>query len=182
MNIYQFIEDKNLFPADAVELVNPNSPFPRHYAIFLGIRNGQPEFIANIVDGVQIICGPKLMEFTAKFQVSNIERFVGSVKQRKAALKKAVKRVGEKPYHFIFNNCEHFKNWVLHGQSVSKQVIGASFGMLAVGGLFYFIGRDSNRKSIQKVAIVAIAIAIIILLINFIAASVKSIEPTKIGD
>ncbi|BAZ42752.1 hypothetical protein NIES4101_87220 [Calothrix sp. NIES-4101] len=37
-------------------------------------------------------------------------------------IKRAKKRLGEKKYHLIFNNCEHFAYWCKTGKHKSKQV------------------------------------------------------------
>ncbi len=39
-------------------------------------------------------------------------------------IRRAKRRLGEKKYHLIFNNCEHFAYWCKTGKSRSKQVTG----------------------------------------------------------
>ncbi len=175
MSINQFIKVNNLQPADAVELANPAVGFPRHYAVYLGIEKGTPYFIANITTGVQVISKEKLEEFTSKYEVVGVERFEGNIKQRNMAIKNAIARIGEKAYNLVFNNCEHFKNWVLYGTSSSKQVELIGSSMLIGGGTLYLIGMAADSKGFKKAGtyILLILLAIILLAIIFYYANKK---------
>ena len=59
-------------------------------------------------------------------------------------IKRAESRLGERDYHVIFNNCEHFAVWCKTGQHRSNQVdnllsaslAGGVLGGLAMGGAF----------------------------------------------
>lgn len=42
---------------------------------------------------------------------------------REEVVKRAKKRIGEKEYNLVTNNCETFCNWCISGQNVSNQVI-----------------------------------------------------------
>ena len=65
---------------------------------------------------------------------------------------------------------------------MSKQVLATSFGMLAVGGLFYTIGQNSNKNPIQKAGLIILIIVVIILLLSSIISAIKDIELTKKSD
>jgi hypothetical protein len=105
MTVNQFIQSQNLQIADAIELQHKELPLVKHYAVFAGYFKGQPKFIANITNGVEVLEPKKLAEFTEKYAVTSIEKFDGTLVQRNNAIKRAFKRVGEKAYNLIFNNC-----------------------------------------------------------------------------
>jgi len=164
MTISQFIQQNNLLPADAVALACPAMGFPTHYALYLDNVNNSPRFIANITDGVQIISGNKLRDFLKKYQVIAIEPFIGTPLQRNAAIRKAIKRIGEKTYNLVFHNCEHFKNWALYGVSKSKQVETIGTG-LAVGGLgLILFGKIAGSKGAQKAGWIILMLLVIVII------------------
>jgi hypothetical protein len=174
MNIYQFISLNKLKPADAVELACRQAGFPMHYAIYLGIRHGQPTFIANITEGIRVIQGKQLLDFVAKYEVTDIERFTGTMGERTAILKRAISRLGEKGYNLVFNNCEHFKNWVLHNESKSKQVIRIG-STIAISGVFlYIIGAATQKRGLQKAGLILLLIPVIIIIIAYFIAEQKN--------
>jgi Lecithin retinol acyltransferase len=168
MTLTQFIRLNNLRPADAVELVCPQAGFPKHYAVYLGTKNGLPEFIANITDGIQILSREKLTEFVQRYEVTSIERFTGTIQQRKYAVKRALKRIGEKAYNLVFNNCEHFKNWVLNGEDISRQVTSIGAGIAAVGASGYLLGMILEIKGLRKIGGIILIILIVIIIIAFL--------------
>jgi Lecithin retinol acyltransferase len=183
MTINEFIKKNNLQPADAIELALPSAGIIKHYAIYLGMENNLPRFIANITDGIQLIEKALLGEFIKKYEVTAIEKFVGSTWQRKAAIKKAMSRIGEKAYNLVFNNCEHFKNWVLHGYSSSKQVTAIGGGILFSGAALTIFGAATNDKKLQKAGLIILGILVAIILLaimwanrNDDAINTKSIE------
>lgn len=168
MALIQFIRANNLRPADAVELVCPQVGFPKHYAIYLGIKNGLPEFIANITGGIQILSMEKLLEFIKRYQVTNIERFKGNHLQRHHAVLRAINRIGEKAYNLVFNNCEHFKNWVLNGEGVSTQAASAVTGIAVVGTMVSLIGVASESKGFKKAGSIILIVLLVVLVIAFV--------------
>lgn len=167
MTVSQFISNNNLQPADALELICPQAGFPKHYVVFTGYQNGAPSFIANISDGVQVLSKEKIGEFVQRYQVVQIERFTGNLLQRRNAIKRAFTRVGEKAYSLVFNNCEHFKNWVLYGEDKSSQVltIGSVTAMSGVGLLI--LGASQNNKSLTKWGITILSLLVILVFIAF---------------
>lgn len=168
MTLTQFITSNNLRPADAVELVCPQAGFPKHYAVYLGTKNGLPEFIANITDGIQILSKEKLTEFVQRYQVTNIERFNGSHHQRRYAVERALNRIGEKAYNLIFNNCEHFKNWVLNGEGISKQVASIGTGVALAGVVVHLLGVASDKKGFKKTGSIILTTFLVVAIIAFI--------------
>ncbi len=173
MTLTQFISSNNLKPADAVELVCPQAGFPKHYAVYLGYENGMPKFIANIMDGVQILSNERLTEFVKKYQVTNIERFSGNYQQRLFATRRGVNRIGEKAYNIVFNNCEHFKNWVLNGEDKSKQVVAIGRGIAISGVLLYLLGEAFDRKSLKKSGGLFLIVLIVAILVAFVVWQLK---------
>lgn len=109
----------------------------------------------------------KLIEFIQRYHVSNIERFNGTHKQRVHAVKRAMSRVGEKAYNLVFNNCEHFKNWVMHGKDISHQTtyISASIVLAATGS--YILGVTTDSSGFRKVGRVILILLVIIILVAF---------------
>jgi Lecithin retinol acyltransferase len=167
ITLTKFITSNNLMPADAVELVCPQAGFPKHYAVYLGTKNGLPEFIANITDGIQILSMQKLTEFIQRYQITNIERFNGNYQQRNNAVKRASTRIGEKAYNLVFNNCEHFKNWVLNGEDISKQVATIGTSIAAIGAATYFLGMASDNKGFKKTGAIVLLILLVVVIIAF---------------
>lgn len=59
-------------------------------------------------------------------------------------VERAISRIGERDYHVVFNNCEHFATWCKTGQHTSDQVnasltaaaVGGALGGIALGGAF----------------------------------------------
>jgi hypothetical protein len=168
MSIYQFIANNKLQPADAVELVCPNAGFPKHYAVYIGLQNDQPAFIANLFDGVRIIRDKEMLKYVARYHVASIERFNGSMGQRLSAIKKAVSRCGESAYCIVFNNCEHFKNWVLYNESTSKQVANVGLSTIATGISLCLIGGAAKNKGIQKAGLILLSILIVFVVLAFL--------------
>jgi Lecithin retinol acyltransferase len=167
MTLTQFINSNNLRPADAVELICPQVGFPKHYAVYLGTKNGLPEFIANITDGIQILSTERLTEFVQRYQVTNIERFKGNQHQRRYAVKRALSRIGEKAYNLVFNNCEHFKNWVLNGEGISKQAVSIGAGIAATGAAAYLLGMVSESNGLKKTGVIILIILLAVIIIAF---------------
>lgn len=82
-----------------------------------GIYCGDDEVI-HYVNGKRI-CKTPLSKF-AKKQRIHIKRHRRSFSQSRVA-KRAKRRLGERKYNLIFNNCEHFANWCKTGKSRCKQ-------------------------------------------------------------
>ena len=79
-------------------------------------------------------------------------------------MKRAIKRIGEKAYSIIFNNCEHFKNWVLYGEDKSKQVASLSAIAGAMGGGLLLTGLATGDKRLQKAGVIILGIMLMIFI------------------
>lgn len=123
----------NLNPADAVVLRKKFLGMVDHFAIFMGWERGKPWFVANYTRGVRYLSEEETEQFLQTLVVTDIERFEGTEHERQEALVRADSVVGETNYSYLWNNCEHFKNWVQFGRKYSKQVDAAGNASL-VGG------------------------------------------------
>lgn len=165
MFVKNFIEKHSLRPGDAVEVTDPFGI--RHFVILL--NNGrQTRFIGNLNPGVQILSTATIEKYVNTCEVTDIERFPGSDRERHNALRRAVRRCGENAYNIVFNNCEHFKNWVLHNRSSSSQVAVFSGLGAAVGLGIMLVGINGNNKGVEKVGRYILFGLLIIFIIAFI--------------
>ncbi len=162
MIIVDILIQKDIKAGDALEFVCPTSGYPKHYALFLGFGTNGPRFIANMMKGIQIIEGQELLDQVGKYEITEVERFKGNWIQRRKILKRALKRLGERSYNLIFNNCEHFKNWVVNGKSESRQVERAGFWMFLIAILFMWAGCKSKRKWLFWTGVVVFCIPVVI--------------------
>lgn len=163
--IQQFITRNRLRPGDAVELISPVAGFPKHYTVFMGTKNGNPEFIANMMEGVKLVRDQELLGFLVKYEVTKIERFPGNDSERRNVVRKALLRLGEKAYSFVFNNCEHFKNWVLYGESKSHQVEKISGGIALTGAGLLAAGIIADKKGLQKAGLIILIVLVIVFIL-----------------
>ncbi|MEY2979543.1 MAG: lecithin retinol acyltransferase family protein [Prochlorotrichaceae cyanobacterium] len=70
-------------------------------------------------------------------------RYYAQADPADVVLKRAMSRLGERDYHLVFNNCEHFATWCKTGQHHSQQVnqamaasvVGGVIGGMAVNPL-----------------------------------------------
>ncbi|MEP0871718.1 lecithin retinol acyltransferase family protein [Trichocoleus desertorum AS-A10] len=83
-----------------------------------GIYCGDNEVI-HYVNAKRI--GKTLLSKFAKTEKIHIKRHRKSFSQTRV-VKRAKRRLGERNYNLIFNNCEHFANWCKKGRSRSSQV------------------------------------------------------------
>jgi hypothetical protein len=106
-------------PRLASHLVTPRS-FYRHHGIYVG--NGRVIHYAGLARGLQR--GPveevSLRNFARGREVWL--RHGVSVFDRREVVERARSRLGERSYRLLTNNCEHFCDWVLRGESRSRQV------------------------------------------------------------
>ncbi|MBD1862110.1 MULTISPECIES: lecithin retinol acyltransferase family protein [Trichocoleus] len=82
-----------------------------------GIYCGDDEVI-HYVNAKRI--GKTLLSKFAKTQKIHIKRHRKSFSQTRV-VKRAKRRLGERNYNLIFNNCEHFANWCKTGKSKCEQ-------------------------------------------------------------
>lgn len=140
-----FVVQNSLQPADAIEVKKMPFKLLRHYIIYLGQYQDFHIFMANTLSGIRIFNYKELVEELKTFIPERIERFVGTVQERREAIKRALTRKDEDSYNLILNNCEHFKNWVHNGVHKSEQV--ANWGKAGlVAGAALTIGAAANKS------------------------------------
>ena len=99
----------------------------------------------NTLQGVQLV---SLAEF-APDGVTRVRNPDATLAQRAAAVDLAASRIGERSYHLIRSNCEHFANWCATGVAVSHQVIAAvkAFAELAFTALISLLAVSLARTA-----------------------------------
>lgn len=143
-----YINKYKLQPGD--RLVTPKSKLRlvQHHVIYLGKNYQGIDLIIENKQGhgVRVITADSF--FKEIFEIDRIEHFKGNGAQRKAAVQRALKEVGQ-PYHLINFNCESFANLVQNNRTHSKQSrTGLSIGLLTLALLFF--GAISDSKSNLK--------------------------------
>jgi Lecithin retinol acyltransferase len=147
--VEKFIILNNLQPADAILLNKKFIGMLNHFAVYLGRhpQNNVPIFAANHTNGVQLLYPIDVDSFLEKLEPTKIERFYGSVIERKNAIKRALSRVGDSSYHLIYNNCEHYKNFVQFNQKYSPQVESVGQTLMVGGGIAAIAGLLTGNKN-----------------------------------
>jgi hypothetical protein len=131
------ISSIGLMPLDAVVIKDRYSPILDHYTLFLGYDGQLPVFIANYPNGgVRVVPHEEVYRFSKTMYLSRPRRFVGTDAARKQALHRALNCINQKEYHFVFNNCEHFVNYVQTGKAYSQQTAIAGASTAAIGVAF----------------------------------------------
>ena len=143
-----FVIANNLQPADAILLNKKFMGMLDHYAVYLGRHpeTNKPVFAANYTSGVQILTPVDVDSFLEKLVPSKIERFYGTMHQRKEAVSRALTMVGKTSYNLIFNNCEHYKNFVQFNKKYSSQVDNAGKTAMITGGITALAGAAAGNK------------------------------------
>lgn len=164
MFVKAFIEKNQLQQCDAVELTDPLGL--KHYAMLVDEHGSlQYRFIGNLTGGVQILSDSQIEEYLGKCEITCIERFPGNKAQRKNAIGRALRRLGENAYNIIFNNCETFKNWLLYGNPTSRQVVAMTTTASLLGFGLALAGTHGGNKIIAKAGkVILVCIAVIISL------------------
>lgn len=143
-----FIKTNNIRPADAIVMKKKSFGMLDHYVIYLGVQNGRYQFVANYSDGVKLIPDYELVWFLGFLSPSAIDRFPGTEAGRYIALARAKSKIGEKAYHLISNNCQHFKNWVHYGIESSEQVESAGKAMMLGGLAMTAVGASNKNETL----------------------------------
>lgn len=137
----QQIKSQNLQPLDAIVVKEIAFPFIDHYALFGGFdEHGFPVIVANYKTedfpkgGVRILPHQDTIRFLKSMTFKRARRFKGDDYEFQNALKRAKKVFEVKPYSLIFNNCEHYINYVHYGNAYSQQTQIAS-GAVATAGV-----------------------------------------------
>lgn len=132
------IQQHNIEQMDVVVIRKIKGAFVDHYAIFLGydLNNEEPVFIANYPSTsgnktVQLIPWEDILYYGSQMDLSRVRPFEGTEKERQVALGRACDMIGQKKYSLVFNNCEHFANYVQCGKAYSQQTRITSGSVLA---------------------------------------------------
>lgn len=100
-----------------------------HHGIYIGSR--RVIHYAGFFKGFH--CGPieeiSIEEFSAGKTI-HISKIIPSKYSRQEVVKRAASRIGENRYSLLTNNCEHFCNWCLYGESYSAQIRSIFFNPL----------------------------------------------------
>ena len=98
-----------------------------------------------MTDGVRIIEEWEIDELQYNYRPEKLKRFVGSEKERQKAVNRALSKIGENKYHILFNNCEHYTNYVQHGKVYSRQEQNFGLGVVAFVLLLLVAGAGKRR-------------------------------------
>lgn len=154
MNLDDFIIINRIQPADAIIVKKNFIGLLNHYLIYLGRVGNEHKFIANYTKGTRILTYSELNYYLEDFVPDKIRRFVGNDFQRNTAVQRALLRKDQTSYHLLFNNCEHFANYVQTGKDASQQT--TTFGTtLALAGL---VTAAASKKDETKGLGVAMAV------------------------
>jgi Lecithin retinol acyltransferase len=126
-----YVNFHNLKPGD--KIVAPKSwlKLVQHHVIYLGQNYSGQDLIAENAVGMHVRIITADQFFAENPEITRIERFTGSNADRKVAIERALKKLGQR-YDLINFNCEHFANYVQTGEIKSPQV---GWGLLALGVL-----------------------------------------------
>lgn len=144
-SIAKYIQHHNLQPADVVVINRKGIPLLDHYAVYIG----REEFVVNMRPNVQLIREWDIWKYIDRYQPIRIRRFEGSEYEREQAMQRAANLYynqelkGE--YNLLFDNCEHFANYVQYGQRYSQQTQIAGAGAMVAGGLML----TSKNENVQ---------------------------------
>jgi hypothetical protein len=141
----------------------------KHYVIFLGRdKTGFPLFIANYpspngTSTVQLVSRNDLLFYEELMTLKEIRSFQGSDSERKEAVNRAIKQLNKEQYNFVFNNCEHFANYVQFNKASSKQTEVACVGAASIGAILTIFSKNDLTRSVGAILIL---LALLILLIE----------------
>ncbi|HPM32216.1 MAG TPA: lecithin retinol acyltransferase family protein [Chryseolinea sp.] len=127
----KYVNFYNLKPGDKIVVPKSWMQVIQHHVIYLGQNHLGVHLIAENAVGsyVRVIAVDQF--FQENPRVTRIDRFSGNNVQRRLAIERALKKLGQ-PYDLINFNCEHFANYVQKGVLKSDQV---GWGILLLGVL-----------------------------------------------
>lgn len=162
------IESIQLQQMDVVVIRQSSLAILDHYVIFLGYNQetNQPVFIANYpspsgVKTVQIVSLNDILHFGKKMKLERVRAFQGNDNQKEEALERAVNCLDVKTYSFVFNNCEHFANYVQYGNAYSQQTRLACAGFATAGALA-MTSDDSRVRTVGGFTLGASLLALLV--------------------
>lgn len=126
-----YVNFYNLKPGDKIVVPKSWMRFIQHHVIYLGQNHLGVHLIAENAVGLDVRVITVDQFFQENPEVTRIDRFVGDNVQRRLAIERALKKLGQ-PYDLINFNCEHFANYVQKGVLKSDQV---GWGILLLGVL-----------------------------------------------
>ena len=159
----QFVTVNNLQPADAVMLKKKFMGMFDHFAIYIGrdMYTNKPLFLANYTEGVKLLKDHEVNHFLTTLVPEKIERFNGNHYQRMTAVERAKAMIGKITYSLLFNNCEHYKNFVQFGKRYSTQVDVAGRVMAITGGVALVGGLATKNPKAAALGLFALALGAI---------------------
>jgi hypothetical protein len=161
--IENFVRNYKLRPADTIVVKKKDIGFLDHYLIYLGISNNEHKFIANYSNGVKFLEYRELLNYANDYSPVRIRRFNGNDYDRDIAVQRALSRLDQYSYNLIFNNCEHYANYVQYGSDSSNQtkIFG---GSLAIAGIA--TAASSKNESTQKLGLLMTGLGFLTLLMD----------------
>ena len=155
-NIEQKIVQYGVQPMDVIVIRAKKGAVLDHYVVFLGYDSTtlEPLFIANYPsphsknNTVQFVPWEDLVHYSGKMDVSRIRAFQGTNDEREFARERALMCVNSRTYDYVFNNCEHFANYVQYGKAYSQQTLIASFSAFLFFVLLLFASKDKRFKAV----------------------------------
>ena len=132
-----YINFHNLKPGDKIVVPKSWIKLVQHHVVYLGQNYSGQELIAENAVGmyVRVIAADQFFKENPK--ITRIERFSGSNSERRAAIERALKKLGQ-PYDLINFNCEHFANYVQTGETKSDQVAWGFLALCAIAVVAIF--------------------------------------------
>jgi uncharacterized protein YycO len=131
------IQQLALLPGDRVVVPKSEFRLVQHHALYIGKNHHDEDLMIEnkIGIGVRVVSAEEF--FRDVIDVTRIERFTGTNRDRRLAVQRALSMIGV-PYHLINYNCQHFANEIQHNRVESDQVQKGVFGVvvLALLGLF----------------------------------------------
>lgn len=151
-SVKQYLNHHAIKPGDVVVINRKEIALFNHYAIYIG----QGHFIANLRPGLQLISETSIWQYLDNYALTRVRRHTGTDSERHVSVQRALElfKSGEQSgnYSLVFNNCEHFANYVQYGQRFSLQAQVAGAGALTSG----LIMLGSKDKDVQLVGFLAL--------------------------
>ncbi len=166
--IENFVISNYLKPADTIVVKKRDIGFLDHYIIYLGKVNNEHKFIANYSNGVKFLEYHELMYYANDYEPVRVRPFKGNENQRNSAVQRALSRLDQYSYNLIFNNCEHYANYVQFGSDFSQQTKVLSGGV-AIAGIL--TAASSKNESTQKLGLLMTGLGLLTLLIDEVEIS-----------